>query len=738
MRWGFKSISDYFIGDILKGEDDLLERSKIRTVFWFSFLVILFLIAYLPVLFSLAFFTVILAGVTIILLATNIYFLKSNKSYKLSTQLILTLLLGFVLTTLVILVPSNPSGYLMWSIFLILITNFTVGKEWTIGLSTLTILALIVASTFAHFDFQPASFLGLKTIDISSLRLSSAFKLGLPFCFIIITLIEFVSIGSKTNEELNHNLNLQRNLNNKIRKNDSKYRRLVEGVGDIVVELDQDGILKYANQAFSKISGYSSEELIGKPFSAFIKNQVELAEYDKQLKHQIQNRITMTNSQFRIYSKAGESIWLSQNRSIYFDELGNVASCTSMARDVTSQKKVNDHLKEAKISAEKASLAKAQFLSSMSHEIRTPLNAVIGTINLIDEENLCLNTKTHFDTLKYSADTLLKLVSDILDLNKLDAKKLRIEKSEFNLKSTIAYIQSGLQNLATKKGLDLSINYDKSLPEIIIGDSLRLTQILNSVVHNALKFTKEGGVELAVSKFQQTEEKVQIHFSIVDTGIGISEENIESIFGAFNQDNDETIRQGGGLGLAISNKLLKMFDSEIAVESELGKGSRFSFKIEFDLPYQAKSTEQKGIKVEQKGLETSLQNRHILIVEDNLINQKVTLAFLKKWGSTYKIANNGKEAVEMVQQERFDLILMDLQMPVMNGVEATKEIRNFGGVYSVLPIIALTASAVLEVRQNAMKAGLDDFITKPFKPENLNQVIRKHLDAREPHQVSDG
>ncbi len=737
MRWGFNNISDYFIGDILQKEEDLLEQSKIKTVFWFCALVSFFLAAYLPVFLKLPSFTLVFALATISLLGINLYLLCTQRPYKELTKFILSLLVLFVLVTFVMLVPVSPAGYLLWSVLLILVSNFILGKNWAIGFSALTILALLITSIFAHYDIQPIGLLGDGTPDISSLRLSSFLKLGSPIFFIILTLVEFVTIGNKTNTELNQNLILQKELNQKFQRNETKYRRLVEGVGDIVVELNPKGRFTYVNQAFVKLTGYKIEELIGQPFHIFLKTEDELAEHVRGLQDQASKRITMAYTQFRIYTKSGDEIWLGQNRSILYDASNRVISCTCIARDITTQKRTNDHLKEAKIAAERASLAKAQFLSSMSHEIRTPLNAVIGTINLIDQENLCVKTKSHFETLKFSADTLLNLVSDILDLNKLQDKKLVVKKEDFNLKATIAYIKRGLQSLADKKDLDLIINYDNSLPEIINGDSLRLTQILNNVVHNALKFTNKGGVEITVMKHHQTEQDIQIYFSVMDTGIGINKENIATIFEAFSQDNDDTIRNGSGLGLAITKNLLHQMNAEIDVESTLGKGSNFSFSLRFGLPKQLKPTGQTGVKIESKKLEKSLNGIHILVVEDNLINQKVSLAFLSKWGATTKIANNGKEAIDIVKKEKFDLILMDLQMPVMNGVEATKAIRNFGSTYSDLPIIALTASAVLEVRQNAMEAGLDDFVTKPFKPENLNQVIRKHLALRKPKQVSE-
>lgn len=735
MRWGFKNISEYFIGDILQKEDDLLERSKIKTVFWFCSLVSFFLVAYIPIFLILPIFTLVFAFVTIVLLGVNLYLLCANKPYKHLIKFIFSLLVSFDLITFIMIVPVSPAGYLLWAIFLILVTNFILGKNWAIGFSGFTILALFITSIFAHFGIQPISLLGINTSDISSLRLSSILKLGAPIVFIILTLVEFVTIGTKTNTELNQNLTLQRELTKKIHRNESKYRRLVEGVGDIVIELDAKGKFTFANQAFIKISGFTSEELIGKSFRTFINDKEELKDHIKGLEEQIRNRITMVYSQYKIHTKSGEEMWIGQNRSIFYDGQGKVLSSTCVARDITTQKRTNDHLKEAKIAAEKASMAKAQFLSSMSHEIRTPLNAIIGTINLIDEENLCIRTKSHFETLKFSADNLLKLVSDILDLNKLQDQKLIIKKEDFNLKSTTAYIKSGLQSLADKKGLDLIVNLDDSLPEIVNGDPLRLTQILNNLVHNGLKFTEKGGVEITILKHHQTEQEVQIYFSVNDTGIGISQESIASIFEAFAQDNDETIRNGSGLGLAISKNLLYQMGSEIDVESAVGEGSNFSFLLSFDLPNQLKSAGQEGITIEPKKLDNTLKGVHILVVEDNLINQKVSLAFLTKWGATTKVANNGKEATEIVQIEKFDLILMDLQMPVMNGVDATKAIRNLGNEYTTLPIIALTASAVLEVRQNAMEAGLDDFVTKPFKPENLNQVIKKHLDLRKSHQT---
>ena len=279
---------------------------------------------------------------------------------------------------------------------------------------------------------------------------------------------------------------------------------------------------------------------------------------------------------------------------------------------------------------------------------------------------------------------------------------------------------------ATEKGLELVFNIGKDIPNSIYGDSLRISQILYNLIQNAIKFTNKGRVTVDVYSRQINAKITEIQFSIIDTGIGIPISSQRTIIDEFKQVNDSTIREGAGLGLAISNKLIKLHNSKLQIESKLGSGSKFSFVVPFENQQISKLSNTTSGLFESK--EKQLEGFNILLVEDNLINQKITNKMLVGWGATVDIAENGKIAVEKVEAGNFDLVLMDLQMPIMNGIEATKIIRAKGGAFEELPIIALTASAVLSIKEEALAAGLDYFIAKPFRPNFLLDQIKSHLE----------
>ena len=379
---------------------------------------------------------------------------------------------------------------------------------------------------------------------------------------------------------------------------------------------------------------------------------------------------------------------------------------------------------EAKEKAIKASLVKAQFLSSMSHEIRTPMNAVNGLIHLLLQENPREDQKQHLNTLLFSANNLLNLINDILDFSKIEAGKIEIKKAPFSFDEIINSIRHGFGSQAKEKGIELILKRDHRIPDRLVGDALRLSQVLGNLVNNAIKFTDQGSVTLYVVPKLIQDEMIRIYFAIKDTGIGIPPEKLHAIFDDFVQVNDKTLREGTGLGLSITKELLSLQGSNIKVDSTYGKGSTFYFTLDFQL----ETAENHPITAtpEARDLSDSLSDMSILLVEDNKINQKVATNFLSKWGVQTDIADNGKIAVDMVQQKTYDVVLMDLQMPVMNGIEATKAIRQLGGVYAQLPILALTASAVLEIKDQATIAGLNDFITKPFKPTTLYDKISRY------------
>ncbi|MEK6481706.1 PAS domain S-box protein [Catalinimonas sp. 4WD22] len=387
-----------------------------------------------------------------------------------------------------------------------------------------------------------------------------------------------------------------------------------------------------------------------------------------------------------------------------------------------------EELIEAKRQAEHASMAKAQFLSTMSHEIRTPLNAVIGISHLLLQDDPKPEQLENLHALRFSGENLLALINDILDFSKIEAGKIEFEEVDFSLGQLLKGIQHSLAFKAEEKGVALRISQEEAIPETLTGDPTRLSQIMNNLVSNAIKFTQQGSVEVRVRIASQEEGKVKLTFEVEDSGIGIPEDKQSHIFDSFSQASSDTTRHygGTGLGLAITKKLLELQGSQIQLNSREGEGSLFYFELEFKASSQR--IEDKSVFLQGNQPFRSLEGYKVLLVEDNKMNVIVARQFLNKWKLAFEHAENGQEAVDrVIGGEQYDLILMDLQMPVLDGYEASLHIRK---VFPALPIIALTASAMLEIQERVYKVGMNDFVTKPFNPNELYHKIVKQLPQK--------
>jgi signal transduction histidine kinase len=393
-------------------------------------------------------------------------------------------------------------------------------------------------------------------------------------------------------------------------------------------------------------------------------------------------------------------------------------------------KKRQRELIEEKQRAEEAGKAKASFLSTMSHEIRTPLNGISGIAHILMEEEHLPHQAEYIRTLKFSANHLMAIVNDILDFSKIEAGGIAIENIPFNLSELLSEIKNANLLRAQDKQIKLKLKRDDELPEFVAGDPVRLSQILNNLVNNAVKFTDCGEVVMDAQVEQLDSTRVQVRFAVKDTGIGIPKEKQERLFEQFCQvDSSVTRRYGGtGLGLAITKRLLEMQGSAIHLKSEAGAGSEFSFVLSFDIPEGVQTSARKPTTLSDEP--HSFEGATILLAEDNEANTLIAKKFLKNWGARITHVTIGKDAVDLVQRKTFDMVLMDLQMPVMDGYEATSLIRKAGHSPFELPIIALTASAIHTEREQALEVGMNDLITKPFSPIELHTKLKKYLYQR--------
>ncbi len=479
------------------------------------------------------------------------------------------------------------------------------------------------------------------------------------------------------------------------------------------------------NEAFLQKTGLSREQVIG-----FTSNEVGIysnPNIREKLVAQIVKSGRLSEQEVQIKNTKGKiltCLFSAEEINIQGDKCLLI-----VMSDITQRKQVEEELLQAKIQAEEAGKAKEQFLSTMSHEIRTPMNAVIGMTNLLLQESPKAEQIENLSALKFSAETLLALLNDILDFSKIEAGKIELAKVVVNLKSIAEGLRNSFDQLAKNKGIELIAEIDKQIPLNLIGDPIRINQVLTNLIGNALKFTERGKVTLSLKLEKDLKHSATIQFAISDTGIGIHKEKQGIIFKEFTQANAETTRKygGTGLGLAISQRLVKVLGGVIKVISKPDHGSTFYFSLQFpktDIPV----FEQHDLGRILTDVEFTKTYR-ILIVEDNEINKIIAEKFLTKWGFEVDHAENGAVAVEKHQNENFDLILMDLEMPVMSGYEATLAIRKMSNTKkSSIPIIALTASAMLDIQKKIYSLGMNDFILKPFVPNELRKKLFIHLE----------
>ena len=389
------------------------------------------------------------------------------------------------------------------------------------------------------------------------------------------------------------------------------------------------------------------------------------------------------------------------------------------------QKELESYIERLETTSEKlkqSSSAKTDFLTTMSHEIRTPMNAILGMTHFLKEDEPREDQLESINVLDFSAKTLLSLIDDILDFSKIDAGKIEFEKIDFELKELISTVSESFKTTALNKKVELITEIGENLPKYLVGDPNKLIQILNNLVSNALKFTNKGSVKILVQSNGEKNKKIDVEFKVKDTGVGIESDRLESIFEGFVQADKTTRRLygGTGLGLSISKKLVELQGGKILAESKIDKGSEFKVQLKFEKLENKEHTDAGRVEVEVE----KILNLRVLVAEDNIVNQKVMQSFLKRWEVDAVVVSNGIEVIEELKANEFDLILMDLEMPEMDGYEATTLIRKMEDQSKCnIPIFALTAAALNEVKEKVYAVGMNDFVTKPFNPVELKRKI---------------
>jgi PAS domain S-box-containing protein len=499
------------------------------------------------------------------------------------------------------------------------------------------------------------------------------------------------------------------------------YETVVEDGSDVIFIVDYEGNIYYANGSVYGTLGYRSKILVGKNFFEFI-----LPESVDKLK------LKFRQSQKRAYTEKVELQFRCADKSYRFlefnainlkhrDDLhGFILDC----RDITQRKQDAEEL----VRLQKA---KEQFLANISHEIRTPINGIAGMASLLSQNPSPDERETYLNAIKHSAENLKVIINDILDLAAIESGKLKFEKIGFNLKDLVPSLISTFAYQAKEKKLKLEYSIDEKLNRILLGDPVRLNQILINLINNAVKFTHRGSIHVACEVERLQKDRCWIRIEVSDTGVGIPEEKLATIFESFSQADESVTRRygGSGLGLTIVKQLVELQDGKITVRSQENKGSTFIVLIPYEAGV-ARSINKASKKASLPPNRSLASELHVLLVEDNDINRLYAKSILKTWDCHTDIAENGEVALEKVKNNHYDIILMDVQMPVMDGYEATKAIRLMDGGKSLVPIVALTANATKKDVELCLAAGMNDYLAKPFTPDDLQRKIFEDLKIR--------
>ncbi len=523
-----------------------------------------------------------------------------------------------------------------------------------------------------------------------------------------------------------HDISRQKQAEHQLRDSENKLRVILDNsAAAITMTDDKERIISW-NSFAEQLLGMTKDDLHLKPIASLYpaqewKNIRAMNIRQSGFKHHLETKVIR---------KDGEVIDVDLSVNILKDDQGKILGSVGMMQDITEQKRAREMILQAKLTAEEANVAKSVFLAKMSHEVRTPMNAIIGMLDLTLDTPLNEEQRDNLKVAKDAADNLLSLINDILDLSRAEAGKVSIEEIEINVPDIVKNVCKGLTVLARNKQVDLIWSIDPKIPRLLIGDPVRLRQVLVNFVNNAIKFTNQGKVTVNVQMNALTDRDCQVTFEVIDSGIGIPKKNLATIFDVFTEAHNTTARRygGTGLGLAICKKIVEMMRGQIVVESVEGQGSTFRFTVLFvvrpDLLLKQASELANQDNHILNVLPPELRTLRILLAEDNMVNQRIGMKILEKFGWSVTAVNNGQEVLNILNGQSFDVILMDDQMPVLDGIAATQVIRREEKQTGMhLPIIAMTANAMSGDRERYLASGMDGYVSKPIDRNLLYQEI---------------
>jgi PAS domain S-box-containing protein len=494
-------------------------------------------------------------------------------------------------------------------------------------------------------------------------------------------------------------------------QSDQRLIDIIDSLSLGMARYDLQRKLTHVEYRFAEIFGREPNSMIGLMPADFSHSTIEMESGVHSIEFNFVNQVFEAPFQL----SDGDTGWLLCTTAPLFDDAGDVEGGVIVVFDITTRKRLEQEMLEARRAAEAGLELRKTILANVSHELRTPVNAIVGMSALLASTELNEQQREYLKTMRFSSDGLLVLIDDLLDVSRIEAGKVELEEIEFSMRENFSELTRALRLRAEEKALLFEWKLDESIESTLIGDAHRLNQIITNLIGNAIKFTREGKVSLEITQVGETNDSQEISFSVSDTGIGIAAERQAAVFQAFAQEDSSTTRKygGTGLGLSISKRIVEMMGGHLKLISEKNVGTTFSFQIKLK---KAKSDVQ--IK---KAFNPDLKGSSVLLVEDNKVNQFLANALLTSWKANVDISEDGQDAIDRMSEKEYDLILMDLQMPIMDGFEATEHIRKV--LKSQVPIVGLSANALNGERERSMAMGMNDYVSKPFQPELLYEKI---------------